>query len=98
MGSLRDAFDAATLSLFGVFVALLVLNRVGVAADAVLYVTFPAYAVAFFLDTLLFNEFGVPAYTFFFALWALFAYLEATVVVAVLRRVAGELRPRHRTD
>ncbi|QCJ47481.1 hypothetical protein [Haloprofundus sp. MHR1] len=81
----RTLVDTTTLAVFAVFVALLVLNRVGALVEPVLYATFPAYVVAFFLDTLLFNEFGVPAYTFFFAFWAVFAYLEAATVVGAVR-------------
>ncbi|ELZ86004.1 hypothetical protein C453_09313 [Haloferax elongans ATCC BAA-1513] len=81
----RVAVAPETIVTFAVLALAWLLGFVGVLPQEVWVVDFPALAVAFFLDTLAYNEFGIRENTVFYPALALFGYLEAIVVGAVIR-------------
>ncbi|ELZ82201.1 hypothetical protein KU306_11690 [Haloferax larsenii] len=81
----RVAVAPETIVAFAVLALAWLLGFVGALPKEVWVVDFPALAVAFFLDTLAYNEFGVRANTVFYPALALVGYLEAMVVGAVIR-------------
>ncbi|KTG07661.1 hypothetical protein [Haloferax profundi] len=91
-GAVRLATAPETLVVFAVLVLAWVTGFVGVLPKEVWIVDFPALAAAFFLDTLASNEFGVGEHTAFYPALAVFAYVQAMLVVTgvrVLRRRLG---------
>lgn len=81
----RLASAPETLATFAVLVLAWGAGFVGVLPKEVWVVDFPALAVAFVLDTLAFNEFGVRANSVFYPALAVSLYLEAMVVGALVR-------------
>ena len=81
----RVAVAPETIIAFAVLAFAWLLGFVGVLPKEVWVVDFPALAVAFVLDTLAYNEFGVRENTVFYPALALFGYLEAMVAGAVIR-------------
>ncbi|ELZ91184.1 hypothetical protein C440_12759 [Haloferax mucosum ATCC BAA-1512] len=89
VGTIRRARRVATASETVVAFALLAVawvgGFVGILPKEVWILNAPALAVAFFLDTLAFNEFGIRARTVFYPALVVFGYAEAMVVGAVVR-------------
>ncbi|ELZ77121.1 hypothetical protein DEQ92_01740 [Haloferax sp. Atlit-6N] len=92
-GFARLATDRATVAVFAVLAAAWAVGFFGVLPKEIWFVDFPALVAAFFFDTLAANEFGVRETATFYPALAVFGYLQAMLVVAVVRvlrtRLAG---------
>lgn len=83
----RLATAPETLVTFAVLLSAWAGGATGLLPTVVWVVDFPALAVAFFLDTLAYNEFGVRENAVFYPALGVSLYLEALLVAAALRWV-----------
>ncbi len=74
-----------TVAAFALFVLAWGAGFAGILPIEVWVIDFPALALAFFLDTLAFNEFGIRENSVFYPALAVAMYLEAMLVGAVIR-------------
>ncbi|UIP00578.1 hypothetical protein Hbl1158_04240 [Halobaculum sp. CBA1158] len=91
----RVAFARVTALVTAALLAVVALARATPLSEAASLVAWPALAAAFLLDTAAYNELGVVVGDAgFWALFVVFAVVQAAAVVAVARRLRGRFRRR----
>jgi hypothetical protein len=83
----RAATSRATLGAFALFLAAWAAFAAGVAPGELFFPLFPAFAAAFFLDTVAHNQFGLRASWLFYPLAFASLYAEAACVGWVVSRI-----------
>lgn len=83
----RAATSRATLGVFALLLAAWAGFAAGVAPGELFFPLFPAFAAAFFLDTVAYNQLGLRAPWLFYPLAFACLYAEAVCVGWVVRRV-----------
>ncbi|RYJ14928.1 hypothetical protein ELS19_13825 [Halogeometricum borinquense] len=99
VGMLRHAATSRTsLAVFALLLLMWGGFEARVAPGELFFPLFPAFAVAFFFDTVAYNQLGLRLPWLFYPLGTLFLYVEAVLVGGIVRWVRGRNGASNRPD